>query len=60
MGVGSFGTAAAILFAIALVMGFIAPRLDRWGLKITGVALAAHATIAITGFVLLLAWSSLG
>ena len=60
MGVGSFGTAAAVLFIIALLFGFVAPRLSRWGPKLTGVALAAHATIAITGFVLLLAWSSLG
>lgn len=62
MGVGSFGADAAVLFGIALVLG-----LCLWLLllfkrtqRIAGVVIAAHASLAITAFVLFLAWTSIG
>ena len=54
-GVGSFGSMAAWLFAGAVVTG-IATLL--WRRK--PIAMAVHAGIAITGYVLLLAWNALG
>jgi hypothetical protein len=54
-GVGSFGTIAAILFAAALLAGAALLLLRR-----KGMVMAIHAGIAITGYVLLLAWNSLG
>ena len=55
VGVGSFGTVAAVLFAGALLTGIV---LLLWHRK--GIVMAVHAGIAITGYVLLLAWVSLG
>jgi hypothetical protein len=54
-GVGSFGTVAAVLFVAALLTGIVMLLLRR-----KGVVMAIHAGVAITGYVLLLAWSSLG
>jgi hypothetical protein len=54
-GVGSFGTIAAVLFAAALLSGVGLLLLYR-----KGIVIAIHAGIAISGYVLLLAWSSLG
>jgi hypothetical protein len=54
-GVGSFGTIAAVLFAAALLSGVGLLLLQR-----KGIVIAIHAGIAISGYVLLLAWSSLG
>lgn len=54
-GVGSFGTTAAALFAAALVTGVVLLMLRRKPL-----VMAIHAGIAITGYVLLLAWDALG
>ena len=54
-GVGSFGTVSAVLFAVALLTGIILLLLRR-----RGVVIAIHAGIAITGYVLLLAWNALG
>ena len=53
-GVGSFGAVSAVLFAGALLTGVILL------LRRKGTVMAIHAGIAITGYVLLLAWSSLG
>jgi hypothetical protein len=53
-GVGSFGVMSAILLACALLTGLI---LLRRGI---GTVIAIHAGIAITGYVLLLAWNALG
>lgn len=53
-GVGSFGIVSAVLFAAALLTGIVLLTLRRKGL-----VMAIHAGIAITGYVLLLAWSSL-
>lgn len=54
-GVGSFGVTAAVLFAGALLTGLVLLALRR-----KTVAMAIHAGIAITGYVLLLAWNALG
>jgi hypothetical protein len=54
-GVGSFGTIAAVLFAAALVAGLVLLVLRR-----RSVVMAIHAGIAITAYMLLLAWYSLG
>ena len=54
-GVGSFGTIAALLFAAALVAGLVLLVLRR-----RSVVMAIHAGIAITAYMLLLAWYSLG
>jgi len=60
MGVGSFGTVAAVLFGVALTFGPFVPLLMKRSAGFARVILAAHATIAITGFVLFLAWFSFG
>jgi hypothetical protein len=54
-GVGSFGTVAAVLFAAAIITGVGVVLLRRRQL-----IMAIHASIAITGYALLLAWNSLG
>jgi hypothetical protein len=54
-GVGSFGTTAAVLFAAAGVTGVILLLLRRKPLL-----MAIHAGLAITAYMLLLAWNSLG
>jgi hypothetical protein len=60
MGVGSFGAVAAALFGIALALGLIIPLLHRLTRPFAGVVIATHASVAITGFVLFLAWVSIG
>ena len=54
-GVGSFGTTAAALFVGALLTGIAMLLMRR-----KAVVMAIHAGMAITGYVLLLAWNSLG
>ncbi|MDR3528934.1 MAG: hypothetical protein P4L90_00040 [Rhodopila sp.] len=54
-GAGSFGTISAVLFASALLIGLVVLALRR-----NTVVMAIHAGIAIFGYALLLAWSSLG
>lgn len=54
-GVGSFGTVAAALFAAALLTGGVLLLRRR-----SGLVMAIHAGIAITAYVILLAWNSLG
>jgi hypothetical protein len=54
-GAGSFGPLAAALFAGALFTGLAMLLLRR-----KAIVMAVHAGIAITGYVLLLAWTSLG
>ncbi len=54
-GVSSFGTTSATLFAGAVLTGIALLLLRR-----KPVVMAIHAGIAITGYVLLLAWNSLG
>ena len=60
MGVGSFGTAAAVLFAAALAIGPFIPLARRHATRFAGPVIAAHASVAITAFVLFLAWASFG
>ncbi len=55
-GVGSFGSTAALLFAGAVLTG-VATLLAR---RRKSIVMAVHAGIAITGYVLLLAWNALG
>jgi hypothetical protein len=54
-GVGSFGSVSAVLFAAAVLTGILLLLLRR-----KGIVMAIHAGIAITGYVQLLAWASLG
>jgi hypothetical protein len=59
MGAGSFGIAAAALFGTALVLGLFIPALYRRSRRVAGIVIATHASIAVTGFVLFLAWISI-
>jgi hypothetical protein len=59
MGVGSFGTVAAVLFSLALALGPLVLLLTRQSPRLAGVIIAAHASLAITAFVLFLAWASI-
>ena len=64
-GVGSFGTVAAVLFGGALLTGAALLLFRRKTVAIKTVAIKTvvmtiHAGIAITAYVLLLAWNSLG
>jgi hypothetical protein len=54
-GVAYFGTTSAALFGGAVLTGLVMLLLRR-----NAVVMAIHAGIAITGYVLLLAWASLG
>jgi hypothetical protein len=54
-GVASFGSMSAVLFAGAAITGIALLLLRR-----KPVVMAIHAGIAITGYVLLVAWNSLG
>ena len=56
MGVAGFGSAAAVLLGVALVLGLFIP-LPRRG---KGLVIAVHAGAAITGFTIFFAWYSLG
>lgn len=60
MGVGAFGAAAAVLFAVALTFGLMLPRVIRRSESVGGFVIAVHATVAITAYVLFLAWASNG
>jgi len=60
MGVGSFGIVAAVLFGIALVLGPFISVLYRRSAASAGAVIATHASVAIIGFVVFLAWVSLG
>jgi hypothetical protein len=60
LGVGSFGTAAAVLFAVALALGPFIPLLMKRLPRTAGLVIATHAGAAITGFVLFMAWMSMG
>lgn len=59
-GVASFGADAAVLAAGALAMGLGIVALARRSRRGVGLAIAVHATLAITAYVLLLAYVSLG
>ena len=57
-GVSAFGPAAAVLVALALVMGLVVLILARRFRRTSGLVIAIHSTIAVTAFVLLLAYVS--
>jgi hypothetical protein len=59
-GVASFGAIAAVLAAVALAAGLAVAALARHSHGAVGLLLAAHATLAITAYVLLLSYVSLG
>ncbi len=56
-GVGSFGTTAAWLFVASLLAGAVLLARRR---KSPTVSMMVHAGLAVTGYVLILAWDSLG
>jgi hypothetical protein len=56
--VGSSGTAAAALFALAMLSGLIAPLLGQKSRRNGEFMLATHALAGAAGFVLLLIWVS--
>lgn len=57
-GVSAFGPAAAVLAALALAVGLVVLLLARRFKRTSGLAIAVHSTIAVTAFVLLLAYVS--
>ena len=59
-GVGAFGAIAAVLAVAALAVGLAVAALARRAHGGTGLVIAVHATLAITAYVLLLAYVSLG
>jgi hypothetical protein len=59
MGVGSFGLFAAVLFGLALAFGPLIPLLTRRLPGVAGAMVAVHASVAITAYVLFLAWASM-
>ena len=60
MGLHSFGVMAGLLFALALPFGILAPMIGRQSSSKGGAMLAVHICIAVTAFVLFLAWASGG
>jgi hypothetical protein len=60
MGVGSFGAAAAIMFAAGGVFGLAVPSLLRRNPLAAAVTIVVHAGLAITAYVLVLAWILVG
>jgi hypothetical protein len=59
MGAGSFGIVAALLFGSAVMIGPVIRVLGKRKPSVTGLVVVTHASLAITGFVLFLAWASL-
>jgi hypothetical protein len=55
-GVGSFGMLAAALVTLAAALGLVMMAARRRGRQIAGALIGIHATIAIGGFVVLLAY----
>ncbi len=58
--VGRLGHVAAGFLVVAMFIGVTAPMVGRQSRPTMNVALAAHALVAITGFVLLVAWLVFG
>jgi hypothetical protein len=57
-GMGSFGLIATVLLAVAALAGMLAARvLKKW---ISGTMIGIHATIAVSGFVVLAAYMFAG
>jgi hypothetical protein len=60
MGVGSFGSIAAVLLAVALLAGLIMLVMRSRAQRVPGLIIGMHATIAITGIVILAAYALVG
>lgn len=60
MGVASFGRISAVLFGLALLAGLVIPLIRPRLRQIPGVVIGVHATIAISGIVVLAAYTLLG
>lgn len=60
MGVGSFGRIAAALLIVALLAGLAVLALRLRARRMTGLAIGVHATIAISGIVILAAYVLVG
>lgn len=58
-GTSSFGMIAAVLFAIAIVLGLTIRHWYRRRGGTPGVLISVHAGAAIAGFTILLAWAGL-
>ncbi len=60
LGVGSFGESAAVLLALALLVGLAILVARLRYRRISGLAIGAHATLAISGLVILAAYTLVG
>lgn len=60
MGVGSFGAIAAVLLAIALLAGLTMFAMRSRTRQVSGLVIGIHATIAISGIVVLAAYTMMG
>ncbi|HTI80111.1 MAG TPA: hypothetical protein VL614_06630 [Acetobacteraceae bacterium] len=60
MGVGSFGAIAAVLLGVALLAGLIMLVMRARVRQVPGLIIGIHATIAISGIVILTAYTLLG
>ncbi len=59
-GVASFGAIAAAFACVALMVGLGVVTLGRWSDRGIGLLIAVHGSLAITAYVLLVAYVSLG
>ena len=60
MGVGSFGAIAAVLLGVALLAGLIMLAIRLRAQHVSGLIIGIHATIAISGIVVLATYTLLG
>ena len=60
MGVSQFGRAAAVLFAMALLVATPIVMAQRRGWRVPGIVIGAHAAIAVSGVVILAAYTLFG
>jgi hypothetical protein len=60
MGVGAFGRLAAVLLAVALLAGLAVALLRLRHRRVPGVVIGAHAFVAVTGVVVLAAYTLAG
>ena len=58
MGAGAFGEVAAVLIALALLIAGLAVWTRRRGNSAAGLLIGLHATLAVAGLILLLAYRS--
>ena len=58
-GTASFGAFAAVLFGLAILAGLVLLRQRRARRRLSGGLIGVHATLAVTGFVILAAYTML-